>query len=148
MFYLALEYKKKPVSLKEVSKKEDISARYLEQIIIPLRNAGLVGSNRGVKGGYYLTKSPNQVKMSEIIRALEGSWALVECVENQGYCSKIDSCNTFEIWDKATQALSDVFESYTLDHLLQKHTDLIQKEEKEIRANERWRKEFFEKEEV
>lgn len=147
MFYLALEYKKKALSLKEVSKKENISARYLEQIIIPLKNAGLVGSNRGVKGGYYMTKSPNQVKMSEIIRALEGSWALVECVENQGYCSKIDSCNTFEIWDKATQALSDVFESYTLDDMLQKHEDIILKEKKEIRASERWRKEFFEKEE-
>lgn len=148
MFYLALEYKKKAVSLKEVSKKEDISARYLEQIIIPLKNAGLVGSHRGVKGGYYLTKSPNQVKMSVIIRALEGTWALVECVENQGYCSKIDSCNTFEIWDKATKALTEVFESYTLGDMLQKHDDLILKEKKKIRASERWRKEFFEKEEA
>lgn len=147
MFYLALEYKKKPVSLKEVSKKEDISARYLEQITILLKNAGLVGSNRGAKGGYYLTKPPNQVKMSEIIRALEGSWALVECVENKGYCSKRASCNTYDIWVEATKALTDVFEGYTLGDMVKKNEDKIQKEKKEEQASERWRKEFFEKEE-
>ncbi len=148
MLYLALDYKKKPVSLKEVSKKEDISARYLEQIIILLKNAGLVGSNRGAKGGYYLTRPPDQVKMSEIIRALEGSWALVECVENEGYCSKVDSCTNYDIWKEATKALSDVFEKYTLSDMVQKNENILQKENKEIQANERWRKEFFEKEDV
>lgn len=143
MFYLALDFQKKPVSIKEVAKKEDISARYLEQVIIPLKNAGLVSSTRGVKGGYFLTKPPSQIKISEIIRVLEGSWALVECVENPGYCSKADSCISYEIWEKATQALSKVFESYTLNDLVQKHKEISLKEMGKKQMNERWKAEFY-----
>ena len=143
LFHLALNYKVKPISLKEISEKENISARYLEQIIIPLKNAGLVSSNRGVKGGYMLTKPPKEVGLSEIIKILEGSWALVECVENPGYCSKIESCISYEIWEKATQALSAVFEKYTLQDLIRKDQGRTHKEQEKIRMQERWKEEFF-----
>ena len=118
--YLALYYQNNtPVLLKDIAQKEEIPIRYLEQIVIPLKIAGLVKSVRGAKGGYKLARSPEKIKLSEVIKALEGQCCLVECVTDPDYCHRIDICPTHEIWKKATSALKQIFENVTIKDLVE-----------------------------
>lgn len=106
------------VILKKISEDEDISIRYLEQIIIPLKIAKLVKSIRGAGGGYILARDPSSIKLREILLALEGACCLVECVDDEDYCYKRETCAAFEIWKKASSLLKDYFENITLQDLL------------------------------
>jgi Rrf2 family protein len=117
---LAARYKEggKAVILKNISDEEEISIRYLEQIIIPLKINKLVKSIRGAGGGYTLARHPSQINLREILHALEGSCCLVECVEEAEICGRLSSCATFEIWKGATNLLKDYFESITLEDLV------------------------------
>jgi len=115
---LAIHYRNKPVLLKEIAEREEIPIRYLEQIIIPLKVAGLVKSVRGAKGGYKLARAPEKIKLSEVIRALEGPCCLVECVDDPDYCERVEICPTREIWEKATRALREIFDNITVKDLI------------------------------
>ena len=106
------------VILKNVSEDEDISIRYLEQIIIPLKINKLVKSIRGAGGGYTLARPPAKIKLCEILEALEGSCCLVECVEDPDYCDKINSCATHDVWTKASLMLKDYFTKLSLSDLM------------------------------
>ena len=106
------------VILKSVSDNEDISIRYLEQIVIPLKISRLVKSIRGAGGGYTLARHPSEIKVSEILHALEGSCCLVDCVEDPDYCDRIPICASFEIWKEASKLLRDYFDGITLQDLI------------------------------
>lgn len=106
------------VILKNVSEDEEISIRYLEQIIIPLKIARLVKSIRGAGGGYTLARHPSEIKLSEILRTLEGSCCLVDCIEDKDYCDRIPICATYEVWKEATNMLKNYFDSLTLQDLV------------------------------
>lgn len=108
----------KAIILKNVSDEEDISIRYLEQIIIPLKIHKLVKSIRGAGGGYILARDPKEIHLSEILYALEGACCLVECVDDEDYCDRIPFCATYEIWKKASQMLKDYFNSVSLADLV------------------------------
>ena len=120
MINLAHHYnnKNESVILKQVSEEEDISIRYLEQIIIPLKIARLVKSIRGAGGGYILSRPPSEIKLREILSSLEGACCLVECVDDDDYCEKIDTCAAYEAWNNASNLLKDYFETTTLADLL------------------------------
>jgi Rrf2 family protein len=122
MLNLALHYNtgKEPVILKNVAKEEEISIRYLEQIIIPLKLSKLVKSIRGPGGGYILTQPPSKVKVIEIIEALEGPLALVDCIDDLDYCERTPRCATHEIWKEANNLLRDYFSKTTLQNLVEK----------------------------
>jgi Rrf2 family protein len=107
------------IILKKISDEEDISIRYLEQIIIPLKIARLVKSIRGAGGGYILARHPSDIKLREILSALEGSCCLVECVDDEDYCDKIEECATYDIWKNASKLLKDYFEKTTLQNLVE-----------------------------
>lgn len=107
------------IILKKISDEEDISIRYLEQIIIPLKIARLVKSIRGAGGGYILARDPSNIKLREILLALEGACCLVECVDDEDYCDKIKECATYEIWKNASSLLKDYFEKTTLQDLVE-----------------------------
>jgi Rrf2 family protein len=121
MLNLALHYNagQEPVILKNVSKEEEISIRYLEQIIIPLKLSKLVKSIRGAGGGYILTQPPSELKLIEIIEALEGPIALVDCIDDLDYCDRMPRCATYEVWKKATNLLRDYFSNTTLQDLVE-----------------------------
>jgi Rrf2 family protein len=108
----------KAIILKNVSDEEEISIRYLEQIIIPLKIHKLVKSIRGAGGGYILARDPKEIHLSEILHALEGACCLVECVDDEDYCDRIPFCATYEIWKKASQMLKDYFNSVSLADLV------------------------------
>jgi Rrf2 family protein len=106
------------VILKSISEEENISIRYLEQIIIPLKINRLVKSIRGAGGGYILAKNPADIRVSDILQALEGSTCLVDCVEDKNYCDKIDVCPTYHVWKEASSLLNNYFEKTTLKDML------------------------------
>jgi len=121
MLNLALRHKDggKAVILRNISEEEEISIRYLEQIIIPLKINKLVKSVRGAGGGYTLAKDPSQINLREILHALEGSCCLVECVEDEEGCTRLSSCAAHEIWKEATRRLKEYFETTTLKDLME-----------------------------
>lgn len=123
MVNLAAHYHngRESVILKNISDEEGISIRYLEQIIIPLKINRLVKSIRGAGGGYILARHPSDIKLKEILMALEGPCCLVECVDDKDYCDKIKECATYDIWKNASALLKDYFGKTTLQDVLDIH---------------------------
>jgi len=121
------------VILKHISEDERISIRYLEQIIIPLKINRLVKSIRGAGGGYTLARKPEEIKLSEILHALEGSCCLVECLEDGTYCAFTETCPTFDIWKGANDLLKDYFDRLTLRDVVA----LAEKKDKKSRSKAR-----------
>ncbi|MDH5386323.1 MAG: Rrf2 family transcriptional regulator, partial [Candidatus Aminicenantes bacterium] len=121
MLNLALHYEegKEAVVLKNISEEEDLSIRYLEQIIIPLKLNKLVKSVRGAGGGYTLARDPSKINLCQIIEVLEGSCTLVDCVDDPDFCDRATECATHEIWKEASMLLKNYFESKTLQDLLE-----------------------------
>ena len=115
---LGLNYGEGPVYLKEISQKEEISEKYLSQLALFLKSAGLISSVRGVRGGYVLNRKPSQIKLLEVIKALEGDLNLVPCIQDVPGCSKIAVCATREVWLRMENALKDVLNSITLEDLI------------------------------
>jgi Rrf2 family protein len=120
---LALSYGKGPVLLKDISKSQEISLKYLGQLIIPLKIAGLIKSSRGAHGGYFLSRPPKDIKLSEIIAAVEGSLSLVECVDNPDICNRSGSCITKDIWTEIGNKFLRTFESYTLQQIMERQKE-------------------------
>jgi Rrf2 family transcriptional regulator, cysteine metabolism repressor len=108
------------VLLKDVANRQDISLRYLEHIITPLVMAGMVRSTRGAKGGVYLAKPPDKIKLIEVIQVLEGSTAPVECVDSPDLCNRSNMCVTRDVWIEVKAAIDKILENTTLDDLVKK----------------------------
>ncbi|MBA7526926.1 HTH-type transcriptional regulator CymR [subsurface metagenome] len=117
---LAIKYQKNPVLLKDIAECEKISKKYLEQIVITLRTSGLIGATRGSKGGYYLTKPPNKIKIAEIYKILEGSFAPVDCLDNPNICTLVKNCPTRKIWSDLAKSIKKTFGNQTLADLTKK----------------------------
>ena len=115
---LAQSGKKGPLQLKIIAQRQDISVKYLEQLMVVLKAAGFVRSIRGSKGGYVLAKAPAQIKLSDVLHCLEGTVTTVECVENKDYCVRAADCAARDLWVKVQKAIEDVLESMTLQDLV------------------------------
>jgi Rrf2 family protein len=118
MLELAYHYGEGPIDLKEIANKEDISIKYLEQVIIPLRTAGLVRSIRGSKGGYVLAKLPSEICLNDLVEILEGPLNLIECLNDPKACQKVTSCVSREIWERVSEAINGIFRSVTLEDMV------------------------------
>lgn len=116
--------------VKEISLRQDISDKYLEQIISRLSKAGLVISARGAQGGYKLSKAPADCTIGEILRVLEGDLAPVACAasDNPASCPRSDDCVTTEVWRRIGDAINNVVDNLTL-------ADLLKWQEQKCRAN-------------
>jgi Rrf2 family cysteine metabolism transcriptional repressor len=126
---LALHQDEKPVLLKDIAEREQISVRYLEHLITPLIAGGIVRTTRGAKGGVSLVKPPAEIRLSEVIQLLEGSVAPVECVNSPGICSRSKLCVTRDIWEQLKQAMDEILESTTLQDLVERQRRKEQPEE-------------------
>ena len=111
---LAERYGEGPVLGKDISEAESLPPAYLEQIMASLRRADLVGGTRGARGGYVLTRSPEDVTLSELIVALEGPIALSECPGGASCCASPETCPVREVFAQAEDALHEVFDNRTL----------------------------------
>ena len=123
MLTLALDYGKGAVPLRSVASRQDVSVKYLEHLMAALRSAGLVRSVRGTHGGYCLARPPGQVDLREVVRALEGSIAPVDCVDDPGVCDRSDGCAARDVWKRMEQAVSDVLCSTTLEDLVRNQAE-------------------------
>jgi Rrf2 family cysteine metabolism transcriptional repressor len=123
MLELASHYGEGPIELKEIAKKENISLKYLEQVINPLRTGGLVKAIRGSKGGYSLTRPPSQICLHDVVETLEGPLILVECLHDSKACPKVPSCVTRDIWEEVSDAISKIFYSVTLEDMVNRKRD-------------------------
>ena len=113
-----------PVSLKDVSKRQMISDKYLEQIVTPLSRAGLVRSVRGAGGGYLLTRVPTEYTVGDILRPLEGDLAPVECATDSEFCHRCNECVTVALWQEIHKAVSQVVDNTTLADLVQRQEQM------------------------
>ncbi len=118
MVYLALFYEKKDLLfLKEVAERESISEKYLTQIVIPLRAKGLLSSRRGSGGGYRLSRHPSQVTVREVVEALEGNLAPVDCLEGNVHCERMPFCAARQVWQRVRGKVIEALEEFTLEDL-------------------------------
>lgn len=109
-----------PVSIKDIAKRQQISEKYLEQIISILNKAGYVRSIRGSQGGYLLKKNPDEYTVGMLLRLTEGDLSPVSCaaVENNE-CERRDSCVTVRVWRQINEAVNNVVDNITLEDLLE-----------------------------
>lgn len=120
MLDLALNNSGEPVRIKDIAARQEISDKYLEQIISTLNKAGYVKSIRGPQGGYLLTREPGKYTVGMILRLTEGSLAPVACLEDEvNSCPRQDSCATLRLWQMLDEAISDVVDKVTLADLVE-----------------------------
>ena len=120
---LAESAARRPLQLKTIAQHQEISLKYLEQLMAMLRSAGFVRSVRGSKGGYVLAKLPSQIKLSDVFNCLEGPVITAECVQNDNYCARSADCVVKQVWAQVQQAVTNVLESITLQDLVDKAKD-------------------------
>ena len=120
MLDLAVNNTGEYIPLKDVSERQGITLKYLEQIITQLSRAGLVKSARGAQGGYMLAKEPQEYTVGEILRLLEGNLAPVACVDDtKDACTRADECVTMEVWREIKDAVNKVVDNITLADLVE-----------------------------
>jgi len=115
---MAQNYRKGPIQLGVIANRQNISVKYLEQIIIPLKKANLIKSVRGSKGGHTLAKSPEEITVGQIVTLLEKDPGLTACAANPEVCERADSCPTRIIWKEATDSMYEKLNSITLADLV------------------------------
>ena len=119
MMDLAVHSQNGPVKIKDIASRQEISSKYLEQIISILAREGLVRSLRGNQGGYYLSKEPSAYTAGEILRAAEGSLAPVDCLRAlENPCGRKGDCAALKLWKELDKAIGGVVDHYTLEDLL------------------------------
>ncbi len=116
---LARHLNQGPVQIGEISKRQDISVKYLEQLIRPLKQADMVTSVRGPKGGHLLAKNPEEITLGQIVRLFEGQSELVECISKPEKCSMSDDCQVRLAWKDATRVLYEKLDTTTIADLMQ-----------------------------
>ena len=119
MLDMVLSDSDKPVRVKEIAERQEISEKYMEQIMSVLNKAGFVRSVRGPQGGYFLTKKPEEYTVGMILRLTEGSLSPVDCLEEGApVCNRMDSCTTILLWRKLDDAIRGVVDHVTLQDLV------------------------------
>lgn len=122
MTVLAVTYPGGPVPLRKIAEKEKISLKFLEQIFPDLKRAGLIGSIRGSRGGYVLTRDPGSIRVGDIVRALEGPITPVTCLSEKRTeicCHHGEECLTRQVWERLRDKINDVLDDVSLNELIE-----------------------------
>ncbi|MDI6783251.1 MAG: Rrf2 family transcriptional regulator [bacterium] len=130
MLELSLNYNQGVVSIHEIAQKMELPEKYLEQILLALKNAGFVHSKRGVAGGYYLGKPPDMITVGQVIRVMDGPLAPISCVSQMGYekCKVEPRCGLRSLWMEVRNAIADILDNTTFAGLCDRQLQL----EKEV----------------
>ena len=121
MLDLAMHHDGSFIPLKAVSQRQNISDKYLEQIVHLLSKGGLVQSARGAQGGYRLTREPELYSVGEILRLVEGSLVPVACLECGANCEHTEECMTIDLYKRMQKAIDDIVDGTTLVDLIKEH---------------------------
>ena len=127
---IATEYGKGRLSVNQLAEKQGISVAYLEQIIAALKKVGLVDAARGATGGYTLTRPPEEINVGEVLRALEGSTAILDCVgvDDSAECTNACHCSARPLWIKLQQRIDEVLNTTTIKELADDYSARLGKE--------------------
>lgn len=124
---LAANYGGAPVSIKTISKRQNLSEYYLEQLFSPLRRANVIRSIRGAQGGYVLCKHPSEITVGDIMTILEGPIEVADCID--GFkCDSEECCATKSVWEKIKKSIDDVMNSITLQDIVDDYNDILKKQ--------------------
>jgi Rrf2 family protein len=115
---MAMHHCERPIQLSEIAQRQNISLKYLEQIIRPLKKANYIESFRGSKGGHKLTRSPDRITVGEIVALLEGGDRLTPCTRDPEACDRMDDCLTRYVWREASKAMFDHLNNITFAELI------------------------------
>lgn len=123
--FISFNSSNNPVQVRDISEREGISPRYIEQIFQKLKKAGIVKSVRGPYGGYYLAKNPEEIRVGDVVRATEGGdFKLVFCdglkKSSKKMCERLDNCIVRETWEEGSRRLMDYLDSITIKDLCKK----------------------------
>ncbi len=121
MVDLARHYGNGPIPLKDIAQREEISEKYLWNLVGPLKTIGLIRSTRGSYGGFGLAKPPSDINMREIVRALEGSLCLVKCVDDPVVCNRVKICVTRDLWSTLSNNIMRTLEAITLKDMVESY---------------------------
>lgn len=126
---LALHHSEQPVHLKDIARRQELSLYYLQHLITPLITGGILLTTRGTGGGVSLSRPPEEIRLSEVIKLLEGSIAPVDCVTNPDICARSGSCVTRDVWCDMKKAIDGVLRFTTLQDLAERQKDKEQPEQ-------------------
>lgn len=134
MIYLSMNYKNGAVQIKEISAKEKIPQKFLENILLTLRKAGILNSKIGLKGGYELARSPDLITLGEVIRALDGAIAPVDCVSKISYkpCSEEVTCVIRGVMIDIRNAITDVLDKMTFADMCKRVKDSLEERTNDV----------------
>jgi len=121
---LAHHFGEGPTQSAEIAAKQEIPEPYLDQLLTTLRRAGFIRSVRGPQGGHALIREPNEVRLSEVMIALEGSLAPIACVDDPEACTKSGGCVQREVWTKVRDATLDILQNVSIGDLAEKEREL------------------------
>ena len=136
VFDIAYNFQGIPAQVQDISRRQQISPRYLEQIFQGLKKAGILNSKRGPQGGYSLAKTPEQITVLDVIKATEQDLKVVDCVgtgrkkRRNSNCSFDGSCVTQGVWTEATELLSELFAKMSIASLCKKGEGMGLKKER------------------
>jgi Rrf2 family protein len=133
MIDLASHYGEGPILLREISEREEISEKYLWQLINTLKTTGLVIAMRGAHGGYILAKPPSQITLKDILQVLEGPMCLVDCVEKPSTCNRVPVCSARDMWSEVANGIDRILTTTTLADMAER-----QKTKREKRASDNY----------
>jgi len=122
MAVLAIYHQGEPLPLREIAEQEQISLKFLEQIFPDLKRAGLVTSMRGSRGGYRLLRPPEEIRVGDIVRAVEGPITPINCLaegDDDTCCHRRSACLTRQVWERLRDRINDVLDEVTLDELME-----------------------------
>ncbi|MFC1699684.1 RrF2 family transcriptional regulator [Candidatus Omnitrophota bacterium] len=126
MLDLALQYGRGPIFLKNIAERQELSEKYLSQLVVPLKVAGLINSSRGAHGGYSLAQPPKKVTLAAIVLAVEGKLEVVECVGSRKVCDRVDACIVRDIWSEVSGKIITALESFTLQDMVERHRKKVE----------------------
>lgn len=124
MTELAVRSGRDPVKLKDIAESQDISIKYLEQLMHPLRVSGFVKTLKGSRGGYTLSRAAEDITLYDIVYAVEGSLAPVDCVDDARVCKRAEKCVTRNIWVNLHRVIVDELQKVTLKEMAEKQVEL------------------------
>ena len=126
MVDLAQHYDEGPVRIGSIAKRQDVSVKYLEQLVIPMKKANFIKSVRGPRGGHMLSRPPEEITIGEIVNVFEGGTELSECVAKDDSCDRSSSCLVRGVWKEATRAMHDKLNSMTLLNVIEKNKGITE----------------------
>jgi Rrf2 family protein len=116
---LARCYNGPPVLASTLARRERLSLKYLQSLLAAMRSAGIVRSVRGVGGGFQLARPPLEIRLGEVLRAVEGPLSLVDCVTRAGACSRSKDCTARRVWQALSGTISETLDGVTLESLVE-----------------------------